>query len=98
SIVFSGRLLRVSWARDLAHDCFPSGVSHLHRSVFRVLAKLDRMLSPTEFRSSRRRVVLAVGYTQGLVFDLPGFSLEVAPECSGIHSTLVLFITSLLAG
>ena len=37
-------------------------------------------------------------FRQGLVFDLPGFSLEVDPECSGIHSTLVLFITSLLAG
>ena len=33
-----------------------------------------------------------------MVFRLPGISLMVAPECSGIHSTLVLFITSLLAG
>ena len=33
-----------------------------------------------------------------MVFRLPGISLRVAPECSGIHSTLVLFITSLLAG
>ena len=31
-------------------------------------------------------------------FQLPGMSLEVAPECSGIRSTLVLFITSLVAG
>jgi exosortase C (VPDSG-CTERM-specific) len=30
-------------------------------------------------------------------FQLPGFSLEVAPECSGIHSSLVLIITSLVA-
>jgi exosortase C (VPDSG-CTERM-specific) len=37
-------------------------------------------------------------YHDGLMFRLPGFNLEVAPECSGIHSTLVLFITSLLAG
>jgi exosortase C (VPDSG-CTERM-specific) len=29
---------------------------------------------------------------------LPGFSLQVAPECSGIHSSLILFITSLIAG
>lgn len=29
---------------------------------------------------------------------LPGFHLEVAPECSGIHSSLILFITSLVAG
>jgi exosortase C (VPDSG-CTERM-specific) len=37
-------------------------------------------------------------FRQGLVFSLTGFSFEVAPECSGIHSTLILFITSLLAG
>ena len=35
---------------------------------------------------------------QGMEFHLPGFSLQVAPQCSGIHSSLVLFITSLLAG
>lgn len=34
----------------------------------------------------------------GLIFQLPGIRLEVAPECSGIHSSLVLFITSVLAG
>jgi exosortase C (VPDSG-CTERM-specific) len=34
---------------------------------------------------------------QGLEFHLPGIALEVAPQCSGIHSTLVLFITSILA-
>jgi exosortase C (VPDSG-CTERM-specific) len=30
--------------------------------------------------------------------DLPGFSVMVAPECSGIHSTMVLLITAALAG
>lgn len=34
----------------------------------------------------------------GVEFQLPGFSLQVAPECSGIRSSLVLFITSLVAG
>jgi exosortase C (VPDSG-CTERM-specific) len=33
-----------------------------------------------------------------LAFDLPGFGLQVAPECSGIRSTLVLFVSSLVAG
>ena len=33
-----------------------------------------------------------------LMFGLPGINLEVAPECSGIRSSLALFITSLLAG
>jgi exosortase C (VPDSG-CTERM-specific) len=37
-------------------------------------------------------------FQRGLEFHLPGFSMQVAPQCSGIHSTLVLFITSLLAG
>jgi exosortase C (VPDSG-CTERM-specific) len=31
-------------------------------------------------------------------FLLPGVSIGVAPECSGIHSTLVLFLMALLAG
>jgi exosortase len=34
----------------------------------------------------------------GLVIQLPGFALRVAPECSGIHSTLVLLMTGCLAG
>ena len=34
----------------------------------------------------------------GLVFKLPGITLRVAQECSGVHSSLVLFITGLLAG
>jgi exosortase C (VPDSG-CTERM-specific) len=33
-----------------------------------------------------------------LVFRLPGLTIHVAPECSGIRSSFVLFITSLLAG
>jgi exosortase C (VPDSG-CTERM-specific) len=37
-------------------------------------------------------------FRDGLSFQLPGMHLQVAPECSGIHSTLVLFITSLVAG
>jgi exosortase C (VPDSG-CTERM-specific) len=34
----------------------------------------------------------------GMQFRLPDITLEVAPECSGIHSTWILFITSLVAG
>lgn len=35
---------------------------------------------------------------EGLVFQVPGVTLRVAQECSGIRSSLVLFITSLVAG
>jgi exosortase C (VPDSG-CTERM-specific) len=37
-------------------------------------------------------------YRSDLLFQLPGISLQVAPECSGIRSTLALFITSVVAG
>jgi exosortase C (VPDSG-CTERM-specific) len=37
-------------------------------------------------------------FYRGLNLQLPGFSMEVAPQCSGIHSSLALFIISLLAG
>jgi len=38
-------------------------------------------------------------FNHDLVFELPGFNnIRVAHECSGIHSSLALFITSLLAG
>lgn len=35
---------------------------------------------------------------EGLLFHVPGISIEIAPECSGIRATLALFITSLVAG
>src|SRR6266699_6049468 len=35
---------------------------------------------------------------RGLIFQLSGITLQVAEECSGLHSSLVLLITSLLAG
>ncbi|MDB6169014.1 MAG: exosortase VPDSG-CTERM-specific [Verrucomicrobia bacterium] len=37
-------------------------------------------------------------FSRGLIFQLPGITLQVAPECSGIHSSLALLITSILAG
>jgi exosortase len=37
-------------------------------------------------------------FREGLSLHLPGFAVMIAPECSGIHSTMVLLITSVLAG
>lgn len=37
-------------------------------------------------------------YRDGFRFALSGVSIEVAKECSGVHSILALFIVSLLAG
>ncbi len=35
---------------------------------------------------------------EGFIFHLPGLSIEVAKQCSGIRSSLALVITSLVAG
>ena len=40
----------------------------------------------------------AVFSRNGLLFQLPGIRIQVAPECSGLHSSLVLLIVSLIAG
>jgi exosortase C (VPDSG-CTERM-specific) len=37
-------------------------------------------------------------FQDGLNFHFPNCTIEVAPECSGIHSTVVLLITSLAGG
>ncbi len=37
-------------------------------------------------------------FQNGAVFILPGLSIEIAKECSGIRSTMALVITGLLAG
>ncbi len=37
-------------------------------------------------------------YRDHLTIHMPGYALVVTKECSGIHSTIVLFITGLLAG
>ena len=46
------------------------------------------------------RIFLLTGvpiWRDGIIFQLPGLTLEVAEECSGIRSTLVLILTGLLA-
>jgi exosortase len=37
-------------------------------------------------------------FRNGVYFTLPGLTIEIAKECSGIHSIFALFIVSLLAG
>jgi exosortase len=37
-------------------------------------------------------------HRDGMFFSLPGLTVEVAEQCSGIRSSLALFITSVVAG
>lgn len=89
------------------------GLGALRRALFPVAMLLfivpipDAILQPViMFLQHRSADVAAALFSlsgtpflrQDTIFQLPGMPLEVAPECSGIHSTLVLFITSLVAG
>lgn len=44
------------------------------------------------------RIVGASYYRYELTFELPHLNMVIAPQCCGIRSSLVLFITSILAG
>lgn len=37
-------------------------------------------------------------YREGFVFGLPGLTIEIAPQCSGIRSGIAMLMTSLLGG
>ncbi|NIS74590.1 MAG: hypothetical protein GTO08_04795, partial [Deltaproteobacteria bacterium] len=37
-------------------------------------------------------------FREGAVFHIPGLVIEVAKECSGIRSSTVLFVTSVITG
>ena len=64
-----------------------------------VTALLDRLLQHASawVLAGLLRLTPVPVLREGLLFHLPGFSLYVAQECSGIRSTLVLAITATLA-
>lgn len=55
------------------------------------------MLASADAAALYFRLTGTIVFRQGQVFHLPGIVLQVAQECSGIRSSWVLFITSLLA-
>jgi exosortase C (VPDSG-CTERM-specific) len=90
----------------LGRDTFRELVFPLAFLIFMVplpLAVLDRVELMLQYGSAwvARGYFSLAGTTvfaQDLIFQLPGITLQVAPECSGIHSSLALLITSVLAG
>ncbi|HEX7261747.1 MAG TPA: exosortase/archaeosortase family protein [Luteolibacter sp.] len=63
-------------------------VSHLEQFLMVMSARLAEMLFP---------LGSIPVFKNGQVLELPGMTLEVASECSGIRSSWVLFTTSVLA-
>jgi exosortase len=66
----------------LVSDAIAIGLQHASAEVSHLLIKLSG----------------TAVYRDGLILYLPGLVIEVAKECSGIRSSYVLFITSLLTG
>lgn len=69
---------------------FPTG---LEQWVIRVL-----QLGSAEFVSIIFSLTGVPVLRDGTLFNLPGISIEVAPACSGIRSSMALVITAVLAG
>lgn len=64
---------------------------------------LDAVVSFLQYWSAEATAVIfdLIGvplYRQDFVFSLPGLTIKIAEECSGIRSSLALVITSLMAG
>jgi exosortase len=64
---------------------------------------LDRTISALQHASAQTAFVLlkltgTPVYHEGFVLAMPGLTIDVAPECSGIRSSIGVFILTLLAG
>lgn len=82
--------------RALFPMCFLFFVTPLPSAVVDTLEEWSKLAS-AEVANAFFVVTGMPTLRQGTVFQLPGITLEVAKECSGIHSSLVLLVTSVLA-
>jgi exosortase C (VPDSG-CTERM-specific) len=98
----------------LASSCFVFlGTGFLRKNAFALAFLVFMIPFPTIVeqaievffqRTSAEAAALLLGWSNvpvlrdGMIFRLPGIVIEVAKECSGIRSSFVLFITSLVAG
>ncbi len=76
--------------------CFLLFAVPLPPSIIEPLETASKIAS-TEVYSWMMDLTQSTYLRNGFVFALPGLSIEVAQECSGIRSSLVLFIVSVLA-
>jgi exosortase C (VPDSG-CTERM-specific) len=97
---FWGACLAILGSKLMGQVAFPAGfLLFMVPLPVGCLANIDTFLQHTSAATSEAFFRLAGESVMRdhLVLHLPGFSLRVAPECSGIHSTMVLLITSVLA-
>lgn len=92
-LCFDGQVLR-RWAFPLGFLFFTVPIPHGLESRLTVLLQHG-----SAYAAQGLLLASGMGFRrEALTFDVPGLKLTVAPQCSGIHSTLVLLITSLVAG
>jgi len=100
-VFWLGSFLFLYGKEALRKACFPA--AFLIFAVPIPVILMDKVISVLVPASTSVTNVLfkAIGVPftrEGSIFDLPGLSIEVAKECSGIRSSLALFITGILAG
>lgn len=96
-----GILLACAGSAWFARHAFPLGFLAFTTPIPQPL--VDNIETGLQYASASmvEQVFILIGQTylrDARSFWLPGLRFVVAPECSGIRSTIVLFITSLLAG
>lgn len=100
-LFFLGACLGLFGGKNLRTMAFPAGLL-IFAVPFPVVVEsgIEAFLQHASAEASYLLLKLSgtTMFREGTLFVLPGITLEVAPECSGIRSSLVLFITSLLAG
>lgn len=90
-------LLGFRWLRATAFPwCFLFFMAPIPLSASSAIEELSKLASA----EAANALFIITGTTHvrtGNVFNLPGITLEVATECSGIRSSLVLFISAIFA-
>ena len=82
-------------------DIFP--LAFLVCAVPLPILMIEKIISLLVIGSTHITRILFTGFDvpfvqQGSIFHLPGFDIEIAKACSGIRSSIALFITAVLAG
>jgi exosortase C (VPDSG-CTERM-specific) len=99
---FWGACLALLGPRMMGQVAFPA--AFLVFAVPLPISWLDSINTFFQYTSAATAVAFLRAYgtavtQEGLNLRLPGdFAVNIAPECSGIHSTMVLFITAWIAG
>jgi exosortase C (VPDSG-CTERM-specific) len=99
--IFSGACAWFLGRRTLRAVCFPLAfLLFMVPMPVRLVAWIDTLLQHGSAAVAHALFAVAGTnvFASGLVFQLSSITIQIAPECSGIRSSLALLVTSVLAG